>query len=54
MGNILVQLMRQLGFSTFALAGHDRGGRVAYRMALDHPDEISRLAVLNIIPRAGK
>ncbi|MGN7723084.1 alpha/beta fold hydrolase [Chitinophaga sp. 22620] len=50
MGNILVQLMRQLGFSTFALAGHDRGGRVAYRMALDHPDEISRLAVLNIIP----
>lgn len=50
MGNIMVQLMQQLGFSTFALAGHDRGARVAYRMALDHPGEISRLAVLNIIP----
>ncbi len=50
MGNMLVRLMQQLGFSTFALAGHDRGGRVAYRMALDHPREISRLAVLNIIP----
>lgn len=50
MGNILVQLMQQLGFSTFGLAGHDRGGRVAYRMALDHPGNISRLAVLNIIP----
>jgi len=49
-GNILVQMMSQLGFNTFAVAGHDRGGRVAYRMALDHPEKISRLAVLNIIP----
>lgn len=36
--------------SRFSLAGHDRGGRVAYRMALDHPDRIARLAVLDIIP----
>ncbi|WP_298740542.1 alpha/beta hydrolase [uncultured Chitinophaga sp.] len=49
-GNIFVQLMAELGFDTFAVAGHDRGGRVAYRMALDHPEIVSRLAVLNIIP----
>lgn len=30
--------------------GHDRGGRVAYRMALDHPDRVERLAVLDIVP----
>ena len=34
----------------FAVAGHDRGGRVAYRMALDHPDAVTRLAVLDIVP----
>jgi haloacetate dehalogenase len=49
-GDIMLQLMTELGFDTFAVAGHDRGGRVAYRMALDHPEKISRLAVLNIIP----
>lgn len=49
-GNILTQLMAKLGFDTFAVAGHDRGGRIAYRMALDHPEKISHLAVLNIIP----
>lgn len=48
--DILVKLMSKLGFDTFAVAGHDRGGRVAYRMALDHPENISHLAVLNIIP----
>jgi haloacetate dehalogenase len=48
--NILVQLMSGLGFDTFSVAGHDRGGRVAYRMALDHPGKVGRLAVLNIIP----
>jgi haloacetate dehalogenase len=43
-------LMRALGFQRFALVGHDRGGRVARRLALDHPDAVSRLAVLDIIP----
>jgi haloacetate dehalogenase len=46
----LLELMRQLGFERFAVAGHDRGGRVAYRMALDHPGAVERLAVLNIVP----
>jgi haloacetate dehalogenase len=46
----LVELMAMLGFERFAVAGHDRGGRVAYRMALDHPDAVERLAVLNIVP----
>jgi haloacetate dehalogenase len=43
-------LMGQLGFDRFALAGHDRGGRVGYRLALDHPERLSKLAVLDIIP----
>jgi haloacetate dehalogenase len=46
----LVELMARLGFPTFAVVGHDRGGRVAYRMALDHPSVVERLAVLNIVP----
>src|SRR5215216_7915404 len=46
----LVELMAELGFERFAVAGHDRGGRVAYRMALDHPDAVERLCVLNIVP----
>jgi haloacetate dehalogenase len=45
-----VALMASLGFDRFGVAGHDRGGRVAYRLALDHPDAVSRLAVLDIIP----
>jgi haloacetate dehalogenase len=45
-----VEVMAALGFSTFAVAGHDRGGRVAHRLALDHPDRVSRLAVLDIVP----
>lgn len=48
--NDMVTLMKQLGFGRFIVAGHDRGGRVAYRMALDHPGTITRLAVLDIIP----
>lgn len=48
--NILVQFMQQLGFSQFGLAGHDRGGRVGYRMAFDHPQSVTSLAVLDIIP----
>lgn len=47
-----VEAMAALGFDSFAVAGHDRGGRVAYRMALDHPDRVQRLAVLDIVPTA--
>jgi haloacetate dehalogenase len=46
----MVALMAQLGFERFALAGHDRGGRVGYRLALDHPARLTKLAVLDIIP----
>ncbi len=50
--NDLVQVMTALGFERFAVAGHDRGGRVAYRMALDRPDRVHALAVLDIVPTA--
>ncbi|OMB96192.1 hypothetical protein A5733_11995 [Mycobacterium sp. NS-7484] len=45
-----VAAMDELGFDRFAVCGHDRGGRVAYRMALDHPRRVSRVAVLDIVP----
>jgi len=45
-----VELMASLGCESFSVAGHDRGGRVAHRMALDHPDKVERLAVLDIAP----
>jgi haloacetate dehalogenase len=45
-----VAVMRQLGFEQFFVAGHDRGGRCAYRMALDQPAQVRKLAVLDIIP----
>jgi haloacetate dehalogenase len=45
-----IAVMRQLGFERFFVAGHDRGGRCAYRLALDHPDVVQKLAVLDIIP----
>jgi len=44
------EVMARLGHERFSVVGHDRGGRVAYRMALDHPDAVERLAVLNIVP----
>jgi haloacetate dehalogenase len=47
-----VALMRELGFDAFHVVGHDRGGRVAYRMALDHPGVVRRLSVLDIVPTA--
>ena len=50
MSRDMVRLMKALGFSRFSVAGHDRGGRVAYRMAFDHAGHIERLAVLDIIP----
>ena len=46
----LVAALAELGHQSFAVAGHDRGGRVAYRMALDHPEAVTRLAVLDIVP----
>ena len=45
-----VEVMAHLGFERFAVAGHDRGARVAHRLALDHPERVSRLAVLDIAP----
>jgi len=48
----MVAVMETLGFSHFCVAGHDRGGRVAYRLALDHPERIAKLAVLDIVPTA--
>ena len=45
-----VGLMRQLGFGRFQLVGHDRGARVSHRLALDHPEAVTRLAVLDIVP----
>jgi len=50
MARDLVEVMEQLGFARFGLAGHDRGGRVAYRLALDHAERVRRLAVLDIVP----
>jgi haloacetate dehalogenase len=46
----MVTLMERLGFDRFSVVGHDRGGRVAYRLALDHPDRLERLAVLDVVP----
>ena len=49
----MVALMTSIGHASFAVAGHDRGGRVAHRMARDHPDVVTRLAVLDIAPTAS-
>ncbi len=45
-----IELMALLGYDEFSVAGHDRGGRVGYRLALDHPDAVTSLAVLDIVP----
>jgi len=50
MAKDLLAAMRELGFGRFFVAGHDRGGRVAHRLAVDHPDAVARLAVLDISP----
>ena len=50
MAQDMVIVMARLGFPRFSVAGHVRGGRVAYRMALDHPSRVDRLAVLDILP----
>jgi haloacetate dehalogenase len=46
----MVALMRSLGFERFALTGHDRGALVAFRLAMDHPDVVSRLVLLDGLP----
>ncbi|MEM7226088.1 MAG: alpha/beta hydrolase [Pseudomonadota bacterium] len=45
-----VEVMARLGFERFRLVGHDRGARVSHRLALDHPDRVERLALLDIAP----
>jgi haloacetate dehalogenase len=45
-----VEVMRQLGFTRWRVAGHDRGARVAHRMALDFPDAVEKVAFLDIVP----
>ena len=45
-----VEVMRGLGHERFAVVGHDRGARVAHRLALDHPDAVERMALLDIVP----
>jgi len=50
MANDQVEVMRALGFDQWRVAGHDRGGRVAHRMALDHPEAVAKVAFLDIVP----
>lgn len=50
MGQDQVEVMQALGFRDFAVVGHDRGARVAHRLALDHADKVTQLALLDIIP----
>jgi haloacetate dehalogenase len=50
MARDVIEIADQLGFSSFFLCGHDRGGRVAYRLALDHPGRVQRLLTLDIVP----
>ncbi len=45
-----VEVMKHFGFEKFVLIGHDRGGRAGHRTALDHPDRVTKLAVLDIVP----
>lgn len=50
MAGEFVELMAALGHERFAVVGHDRGARVAYRLALDHPQRVTRVALLNVVP----
>ena len=50
MAQDMVEAMAALGHDRFAVAGHDRGGRVTHRLCLDHPDRVRRAAVLDIVP----
>jgi haloacetate dehalogenase len=50
MAQDMVDVMHALGFEQFCVAGHDRGGRAAHRMALDHPDKVQKIATFDILP----
>ena len=50
MANAMIEIMEAQGHVRFLVAGHDRGGRVAYRLALDRPGRLDKLAVLDIVP----
>jgi haloacetate dehalogenase len=50
MAKVLIEVMEKLGHVRFAVVGHDRGARVGYRMALDHPGRVERLALIDIVP----
>ena len=50
MARDVIAIMKAMGYQRFAVCGHDRGGRVAYRMALDHPQAVSHLIVIDIVP----
>jgi haloacetate dehalogenase len=50
MAEDMVRVMAALGHERFRLAGHDRGGRVGYRLCLDHPERVRRFAALDIVP----
>ncbi len=50
MAQDMVEVMAALGHDAFFVAGHDRGGRVAYRMAFDHPDKVLKLTILDVLP----
>lgn len=52
MAKDLVGVLAHLGLGSAHVLGHDRGGRVAYRMALDHPDRVDRLGIIEIVPTA--
>ena len=49
-----IAVMEQLGHVRFSLVGHDRGARVGYRLALDHPERLEKLALIDIIPTAAR
>jgi haloacetate dehalogenase len=49
-----IAVMERLGHVRFSLAGHDRGARVGYRLALDHPERLEKLALIDIIPTAAR
>ena len=50
MGEEMLALMQSLGHPRFAVVGHDRGARIAYRLALDHPEAVTKLGILDIVP----
>ena len=45
-----VEIMEQLGFNRFFVAGHDRGGRTTFRMCLDHPERVIKATIMDVLP----